>query len=188
MRQHVWFYINHENKCYHVSFQWYLGSAKVQFVLDYEKTQLDTYYFFVFCCFTAVFSFLSLFTLLLDCTSIDTVIQAPVESSLTLAAKDKTFKHHQGCLEHSSLSFFYQSLLFHRSHSTLFIPQRNKSFLNRESSIQQFFHKRCEKRSCEKPQFWSSTIVLLIFSWNIQVFSIFFFLTNAPAPESKSLP
>lgn len=34
MRQHVWFYVNHENKWYHVSFQWYLGSADVKFVLD----------------------------------------------------------------------------------------------------------------------------------------------------------
>lgn len=47
------------------------------------------------------------FTLLLGCTSIDAVVMAPVESSLSLTAKDKTLKRHQGCLEHPLLSFLY---------------------------------------------------------------------------------
>lgn len=48
---------------------------------------------------------------------------------------------------HSSTSL---QLLFHRSHSASFTPLRNKSFLGRESSIQQFFHKRHKRGVVKK--------------------------------------
>ena len=149
-----------------VRFQWHLSSAKSCFISYYKKTQLDTCYFFVFHYFTVIFSFPSLFTLLVSCTSIDIFILAPAESSHDSQIQSLQAPQGMswGCFHsHSSTSL---QLLFCRSHSTSFTPLRNNSFLDRESTIQQFFHKRRKRGGILKNHSYGA--VLLSYSCSFE--------------------